>query len=269
MSKCIYHGGCDDGFGAAWAVREKMGDDCEYYPAVYQTDPPDVTGQDVILVDFSYKRPVLESIIEQCKSLIILDHHKTAAEDLEGIFEHQKVTGVFDMEKSGAMLAWEWFHPGERPPKLLEHIQDRDLWRFELPKTKEISMALRSYEQSFERWDCIIKHDAIDDLAKEGEAINRFFNQKVQEAIRHAGEEIIGGYVVPTINAPHWMSSDLAGELAEGKPFAAVYWINKDGSTTYSLRSRGDFDVSEIALKYGGGGHKNAAGFKLPAGFSL
>src|SRR3977135_3523236 len=81
---CIYHAFCADGFGAAWVVRRALGVDVEFHPASYGQEPPDVTGRDVIMVDFSYKRPVLEDMAKGAHSILILDHHKTAVEDLAG-----------------------------------------------------------------------------------------------------------------------------------------------------------------------------------------
>ena len=81
MSMCIYHGNCADGFGAAWVVRKALGE-IDFHGAKYQEPPPDVTGKDVVMVDFSYKRPVLLEMAEKANSILILDHHKTSAEDL-------------------------------------------------------------------------------------------------------------------------------------------------------------------------------------------
>ena len=83
---CIYHGNCADGFGAAWAVRAAL-KDVEFFTGHYGDDPPDVTGRHVIMVDFSYKRPVLDRMAMAARSILILDHHKSAAEDLVGIPE--------------------------------------------------------------------------------------------------------------------------------------------------------------------------------------
>jgi hypothetical protein len=132
---CIYHGGCDDGFAAAWCVRKALGD-VEFYPGVYQENPPSYEGRDVIFVDFSYKRPVLDVMAKFAKSILILDHHKTAQEDLadlrkpfgpgwrrhlENVYQDtcEGISGtmyaLFDMERSGAALAWDFFVGGERP----------------------------------------------------------------------------------------------------------------------------------------------------------
>lgn len=270
---CIYHGYCDDGFGAAYAVWKRYGDEYEYFPGVYQVDPPDVKNRDVVMVDFSYKRPVIERMSQEANKILIIDHHKSASEDLGELYaawdeakdfwntEHPyKVAAHFDMNRSGAVLAWEFFHKSY-PPTLLLHIQDRDLWKFELDNTMQISMALRSYPKEFEIWDRLAGE--LDKLKVEGTSIHRWYRNQL-EGLKHSViRQTICGYDVPTVNTPLMFASDLAGELAENEPFAACYWDRPEGRI-YSLRSTNDgIDVSAIAKKMGGGGHRNAAGFKL------
>jgi len=258
---CIYHGGCDDGFGAAYAVWKKFGDEFEYHPGIYGKEPPDTTGKEVVMVDFSYKLEVIESIIEKCDTLLILDHHKTAEADLRELIATGRIQGEFDMDRSGAMMAWQYFHPDTKPPKLIEHIQDRDLWQFKIPCTKTISMALRSYDQEFSVWDELMNKSA--ELAGEGVAIERYHRKQIEFTKSCAWMGVIDGHEVPIVNCPPSMASEVAGELSEGHPFAAVFW-QSDSSRTYSLRSRDKgLDVSEIAKRHGGGGHRNAAGFKV------
>lgn len=258
---CIYHGKCNDGFGAAYAVWQKFMFDCEYYAATYGETPPDVTGKDVFIVDFSYKLPVLIEMSKKANSIVILDHHKSAEEDLKNILGVGNITGVFDMNRSGAVIAWEYFHPKRLIPDLIKHIQDRDLWRFELKNTKKISMALSSYEHDFFLWKDLIWQTQR--LAEEGESIERYHRKQVEEAKAKAWKECIGDHEVPVVNAPPSLASDVAGELSIGHPFAAVFWVSNEFKT-YSLRSREDGeDVSKIAKSFGGGGHKNAAGFSI------
>ena len=275
---CIYHGGCDDGFAAAWAVHKALGDQVEFYPGVYQKEPPPHEARDIIFVDFSYKRPVLDAMADKANSILILDHHKTAAEDLvdlqkpppAGVWieaswngtmsRSLRMVALFDMERSGAALAWDYFIGGERPA-FIEYIQDRDLWRKSLPHGDEFTIALRSYPQDFKVWDFLAEN--MSNLMEEGHAIQRYYRVRVEELKRSAYGATLGGYSCLIANAPYFAASEVAGELAERglTQFGACYFEVERGRYQYSLRSRGDFDVSAIARQFGGGGHKAAAGF--------
>lgn len=261
---CIYHKACDDGFGAALAIWKRDGDCVAYHPAAYGETPPDVAGLDVAIVDFSYKRPVMIDLAAKAKSILVLDHHKTAQADLEGLSaECPNVEVIFDMERSGAMLAWDYFHPDFVAPKFFEYLQDRDLWTKRLPGVDEFTAALRSYPQSFHVWDGLCQD--VDSLIKDGGAIQRYYRTLVEQTKKHAFARNIAGYIVPVVNASLFMASEVAGELAESEAFAAVYAETED-RVIWSLRSRPPhgLDVSEIAKKFGGGGHKHAAGFNIP-----
>ena len=260
---CIYHGNCPDGFGAAWAVRHKLGGSVELIAGFHYEPPPEVAGQDVVMVDFAYKRPVMDVLLTQANSILVLDHHKTAAEDLSILLEQGKIGGIFDMSKSGAMLAWEWFHPNQPPPQLLLHIQDRDLWRYELEHTREIQAALTSYPYAFDVWDDLMNSD-LSKLISDGIAIVRRQKRDIQELIDVSARRMaIAGYDVPALNTPPAWASDAGNILCQGEPFAACYG-DHEGGRSYSLRSTNDgVDVSEIAVMFGGGGHRNAAGFNV------
>lgn len=267
----IYHANCLDGFGAAyaaWRHFSEQGTEAEYLPASHGDAPPDCSGREVYIVDFSYKRPLLKQICAQALRVTILDHHISAQEDLAGLeLEHDNLQVVFDMERSGAVLSWAHFHDGE-PPLLLRHVQDRDLWRFELEGTNAINTALMSYPFSFERWhQAADSAEALAALRGEGETINRFRNQMIEQYKLRAVIGEIAGQRVPVVNAPHAIISELLGQLAEGHPFAAGYQ-DKGDKRSWSLRSskQGGADVAKIAEQFGGGGHRNAAGFhtRLP-----
>ena len=266
---CIWHGGCDDGFASAWVVRKALGDEhVEFHGGVYQKPPPDVFGRDVLLVDFSYKRGVLEEMARDAASVTILDHHATAEADLKPLLEERLVRGEFDMKRCGAMITWDWFFPGDPPHDLLHYIQDRDLWQKKLPGCDQVIMALRSYPQDFLTWDLMMEKE-IRELMDEGNAIHRYYRRLVDQAKFAASPMMVGGYLIPTVNVPHYLASEVAGELCrefneQEWPFAAAYWFNKDRSVTFSLRSRDDFNVGSFAEeKFGGGGHPGAAGFRV------
>ena len=271
---CIYHGNCLDGFGAAWAVRHSLGDDVEFYKGIHQQPPPDVDGRDVLLVDFSYKKTVLETMLKTAASITILDHHVSAEEDLSTLLKSGEINGLFDLSKSGAMLAWEWFNSDQPVPRLIAHIQDRDLWQFKLTGTREINAALSSYPFNFEVWDTLMANTngELDTLRRDGVAIERKLQKDVKQLIASGVRRmIIGGYDVPVLNASLAYVSDAGNIMSAGEPFAACYWDHPDGRS-FSLRSRDDggvtgINVAEVAKKYGGGGHKNAAGFTVKLGW--
>jgi oligoribonuclease NrnB/cAMP/cGMP phosphodiesterase (DHH superfamily) len=260
MTICIYHGNCADGFGAAWVVRKALGD-IEFHSGKYQESPPDVTGKDVVMVDFSYKRPTLLEMSAKANSILILDHHKTAVEDLVDLPEN--VTAKFDMEHSGAMLTWKHFFPGQEPPPLLLHIEDRDLWRFALDNTRQIQANVFSFPYDFQVWDMLMSA-APETLVIDGTAIERKHFKDIRELLGVTTRDmLIGGHRVPVANLPYTMSSDAGHEMTKADSFAACYWDTPNGRV-FSLRSNDDgVDVSEVAKQYGGGGHRNAAGFTV------
>jgi uncharacterized protein len=261
---CIYHGNCADGFMAATIIRHGLGaENVDFHAGIYQQPPPDVAGRDVIMVDFSYKRPVLLGMAASARSILILDHHKSAEADLVDLPDN--VVCQFDMNRSGAMLAWNYVNPTLPPPAIVQHVQDRDLWRFELPLTREIQTALFSYAYDFDAWtDFLTDADKVSELAKQGEALVRKHNKDVKELIGAALDEAsILGYRVPLLNAPYFFSSEAGHILCKGHPFAACYYVTADG-VNFSLRSDDKgVDVSAIASVFGGGGHAQAAGFRV------
>jgi len=251
----LYHGNCPDGFGGAWAAWRALGDAAVYCPVSHGDPhpalPPDA---DVVMVDFAYGRDETLAMKAAVASLKILDHHKSAQEVLGDLpFAH------FDMDRSGAMLAWNYWHPDQEPPPLIRYVQDRDLWRFELPNSRDVSAALASYPMEFGVWSNL----NVDDLAHEGAAISRFRRQTVETIVGFARMGEIGGHKVPIVNATaHW--SDVGEAMLErfpDAPFVGSYYDDADGGRRWSLRSRG-FDVSEVAKRLGGGGHRQAAGFR-------
>jgi oligoribonuclease NrnB/cAMP/cGMP phosphodiesterase (DHH superfamily) len=260
---CIYHGNCADGFTAAWVVRKALGDDVEFHPGVYQTTPPDVTGADVYIVDFAYKRPVMEDIIAKARNVTHIDHHKTAIDDLEGLEKHMTTLYSVENKFSGALLTWMFFFPNEDAPQLIKHVDDRDRWQFLLPKTKEIQASIFSYAYTFENWDFLMQAD-LAELAKIGEAIDRKHLKDIRELIGVLKKRmIVGGYNIPVCNLPYTMSSEAGHIMAIGEPFAACYY-DKPTGREFSLRSSKEgIDVSAIAMQYGGGGHFHTAGFRV------
>lgn len=269
----IYHSPCSDGFTAAWCFHHKDPDGFEFFQGVHGEPPPDVTGRDVFIVDFSFKRGVMLELSHKAHRLTVFDHHASAQRDLDGLTDdpawgsaHGRV--VFDMSRSGAGITWDCLFPDEPRPQMLNYVEDRDLWKFEFPFSKAISSNMFSHAYTFETWDRLmaIEGAALVKFAHAGEAIQRKHMKDVEELVAQCRfEAVIAGVTVPVANMPYTMASDAAGLMAEGAPFAATYY-DTPTHRVFSLRSRGagGLDVSLVATRYGGGGHRNAAGFRIP-----
>lgn len=260
----IYHGGCIDGFTAAWACWLRYFEDAEYFPATYgangaDVELPDVAGRDVVMVDFCTSRDQLLRIHDAARSFRVYDHHKTAEAACRGLN-----FCTFDMERSGAGLAWDYVAPGGAECRnwLVKYVEDRDLWRFALPDSKEINAYVSAQTQTFAAWNAMAFRTTAASAALKGSGVLAFVDRYVHEMSQHARPSRFAGHDgIPVVNAPYINTSELVGHLAESALFAVGWFQRNDGLYQYSLRSRGDFDVSALAKSLGGGGHKNAAGF--------
>ena len=320
----IYHANCADGFGAAFAAWLKFGDEAEYAPMQYgkidfdfeggffnlgnhEADNPCtfIAGREIYILDFSFPKMIMDSIMALAKKVVWLDHHKTAFEMWCGGIPEDGVymcsigsinQGYFirlHNEKSGAMLAWEYFHPGTEVPMFIHHIDDYDRWQFKMEGTKAFNKALWSYAPwSFTQWQDFFGLGGLATPLRfygEGEAILRAHEQNVQSVVKDGARKcsivpavinLSDSYKAPWVwwydeefgdtcgvnglsaNCPPHLTSDVGHELAnQSGTFGLLWFIDKDNRCKCSLRSNGEYDVSAIAKAFGGGGHKNAAGF--------
>jgi len=256
----IYHADCTDGFGAAYSAWKLLGNRAEYYPCKHGTKPPNIKGKNVVILDFSFDNKTTKRMIKDANGLLVIDHHKSAMVAL-----HDITNTHFDMTKSGAMLAWNWFHPGKEPPKFIQYIQDRDLWKWELPYSKEFSAAFDMVPFEFEEFEKFEDDSVFDDAAKRGSYILAYSKTVVKKVCEKAASRKLGGKHVMVVNASHWIS-EIGSKLSPDCDYAMIwYYDHNDKDIKVSLRAFHDIiDVSEIAKKFKGGGHRKAAGFRLP-----
>lgn len=293
---CVYHGDCDDGFAAAWVVKNKW-PDVELIAGAHGRPLLESSYRDmnILFVDFSLPKEQLISLGKVAKSIVILDHRKTAKEalsdwnigsittpdsalklvlhDISYMIHNQKgpIIAYFDDNLSGAGMAWKFCHPTDDLPPALAYIQDRDLWKFQFrTKADEFSAALRMYEQDIVTWDFLMKNPEL--LITEGKIALRAHEYNCFQIIKQRYPQTVKishleNYVVPCVNATHQYASDVAElmlTLHKSAPFALSWFRRYDGKFQFSLRSTHDrVDVSVIAKAFGGGGHRNAAGFQL------
>jgi hypothetical protein len=285
----ITHRNCYDGVTAAWAFKNFNGDNFDWHPLNYGDDVeglPDTRGRVVYMMDITIPREdLVKHIILPSKRTIILDHHKTAEADLDGLKEYirdeynvNRVADevIFDMSRSGAGITWDYFERklgqkrgfhsprlnGVRDNWLVNAVEDRDLWNFKIEYTREIIAYLATQPMTLEAWDAAFAIGRTN-IAERGRSIVAYIEMFGSKACKTARKETVEGYEVPTMNILYLNCSDHLHKLHEENPdapFVVGYFRRSDGKWQLSFRSRDNFDCSEIARKFGGGGHKCASG---------
>ena len=261
----ILHHNDPDGFGAAYSAYKKFGKgkNVIYIAVDYGRPMPEIEdGSDVYILDFSYPRAILDSLVGRMRSVMVIDHHKSAMLDLQG-----HPNAIFDMTKSGAGLSWDYFSEGAPRPDFINYIEDADLWRFALPDSKFIKNSIYQEDLTLEAY---IKgaRKSMKSRIREGKVIQRVVKHNLEMGVdvRHIIQ--IDEFKMLAVNVCLHMS-EFGNELYSkylveaGADFSGVYYRYTPDTFKFSLRSVGDFDVSVIAKRFGGGGHKNAAGFEL------
>ena len=260
----MFHGDCWDGFGGGYAAWKKFGDKAEYYPLTHGGDlPSGLKGRQIYLIDFSFKEPVMNKLVED-NYVVALDHHITAEKSTKLADEW-----VYELKQSGAVIAWEYFHPGKKTPKLLRHIQDVDIWTWKLKNTAELMAYMGLVDFDFKLWDKVAKdwEDAkkLKRYFEYGMYLLKYEDRMVKRLVASAQAATFEGYKTLVVNSPV-LHSETGMRLTKLMPPIAIVWSEKNGINRVSLRSNGKADVAKLAAKYGGGGHKAAAGFAFPIG---
>lgn len=268
----IYHGrNCPDGFGAALAAWVFYGGQAEFlaldHGAVKSVaDLPPLDGRAVYILDFSFSADILQAIEARAARLVLLDHHKSAADALAGYACRCGVVH-FDMKKSGARLAWEFFLPDTPLPDLVRFVEDRDIWVWQYPQSAGFLAALDMEPFSFERWQQLAALQGPDLLAyvARGQAMDAKFSNLAEEIAQAAQPIELNGVRGLMVNAPGMFHS-LVGDMLSKKSgsYALMWTVDKQGVVKVGLRSQRGFDCIPLAASFGGGGHAQACGMRLP-----
>lgn len=259
----LIHRGCQDGLGGKYAAWKKFGDAATYIPVSYGHPLPEIPDHsEVYIIDFSYDKATLEALNARCSKVVVLDHHKSAEaalRDLDFAF--------FDMNRSGAVMAWNYFHPDDPVPEILKRVQDRDLWRWQYKDTEQVTSAMQLLGDDMAEWDTYVNSEqwGISDLVSQGKIIQRYKDHVIDRVCRQYNVTFRAwnGLDIAIVNSSD-LQDDVSAYLYEKYPvdYVIIYSLNGEGRVRISLRSKDPTgaDVSEIAKLYGGGGHKHSAG---------
>jgi oligoribonuclease NrnB/cAMP/cGMP phosphodiesterase (DHH superfamily) len=264
----IYHADCPDGFGSRFAFWMKYRDEMEYIPAAHgRPIPENLEGRDIVFADFSYKPNILLDIRKKAKSLKIIDHHVSAHNLIKNLGSMAYDEYVYDINRSGASLCWSYLFPDKKVPNFINVIEDRDIWKWNVKDSKDLILYLDSFPYSIEKWQEFLfdfepESSRYNGILMQGSAIRRYKDSTVEVLLNLKHKMVIDGNEIWAVNSPY-LRDDIGEQLCVGEPFSAVYFMDKD-QYRFSLRSSDSgIDVSIIASKLGGGGHRNAAGFTI------
>lgn len=255
----IYHANCTDGFGSAYAAWKKFGNSADYLPMAFG-DPLPLFHKElsVFILDFSFSKEIYRQISDQVKSVVLLDHHKHAFSSLKD--EHGC---FFNLSKSGARLSWEYFHPDMQVPRFVTYIEDGDLLKFSLEETKPFYRGILPIPYEFEHWQLLEDETYLSQIIEQGKLFEVFFQSQVKQMMYHAKPITLCGKNGLMINSTYMFVNEIGQLLAKQCGTFALVWFEEKNHIKCSLRSVGDFDVSEIAMHFNGGGHPQASAFTM------
>lgn len=277
----LYHKSCFDGTAAAWAFKEfiktispsQIKKEIEYIPVSHSANVPEETkGKRVLILDYCFKQDKLDALIEQASYVLILDHHKTT-ESI--VVTSTKCKLILDMKRSGAEMAWDYFHRGIPRPWVINYIGDRDLWLFRLPNSKIINTYIYSLPVTFETLDSLQFNHTIEECFEKGKLLNDAYMENVKKIINDEWKAIFTSpvsqkeYIVGVTPCPWFYRSDVGNTMCSDRKegddidFAVLYtYYANSKQFSVSLRGHNKVDCSAIAQEFNGGGHPNASAFK-------
>lgn len=263
----LYHDHCPDGFTAAWVAHRAIsaeGAEPALIPVSHGNPPPDLTGVDTVyLVDFAYPHDVLVKMAEG-RRLVVLDHHRSAIDDIEahtGTLRPAPYKNDLDTSRSGAGITWDWFHPGEPRPPVVDYVEDRDLWRWQLPHSRAVGAYIRSQPHTLDGWDSLAQ-EPVEEMANTGAGVLLHIEAYCRAAANHAYWCEMGGRLFPIVNVTYEACSEVAEHLLNtfGTDMAGYFFERGEGGWQYGFRSRNGTTVHDFATQFGGGGHPQASG---------
>jgi len=264
----IYHDNCPDGWCAAWVAYNALKSDGPptLMPATHGTPPPELDGYDTVyIVDFSYSHDELVTM-SRGRRVTVLDHHQTAIDNLAQGDSAGHYGAILDADRSGAGITWDFFHIGEDRPDIVNYVEDRDLWRFDLPQSREVNAYIRTQPYEIGVWEDINQLLSVDQMADVGRGVLLHIDAYCRAAAGHAYWCEMGDRTFPIVNITYESCSEVANYMLDhfGTDMAGYFFQRGDGAWQYGFRSRNGVTVNDFAESFGGGGHPQASGCQSP-----
>lgn len=280
----LHHGDSDGRFAgyAAWRYSRNHGKLLTTsfteiaYGKPFPLDIEMLCPTDVVyILDFSYDRETLDRVNAKVAQLVVLDHHETGEENLRGADY-----AIFDMTKSGALLAWEYFFPNTEPPMPCLLANDFDLWAKQYGLETDAFEAWLRYDrvgQNWEKWENLCFHQPTFDKAMELGGIVAAYNKSIMDGFIKNPDNITLSSLFHDDSGKRATYAIFNGMSILHSELSEVVYTTFDVDMTISWRVKGKviafsirtpnpekFSAIAFATSYGGGGHPKAAAFALP-----
>ncbi len=267
----LYHGDCVDGFTCAFACyyfmktmnkKKKV----SFIPCQHQKPPPNVSGKNVLMCDFSYKYNILKDMITNANKFCILDHHVSAEKDLKNVSDSHK---IFNKSHSAAYIVWAYFFGETNIPLFVRYVEDNDIWAKRMPNTKAFTSFIFNLPKTFDIYEKFLDDSYVTNTVLPiGEGMQKQNDSYIADGVKKVAMNFMlidsKLYFIATVNTAI-LKSEIGNAVFNSYPnanFAVCHSQNGfTGENYLSLRSMDTAtDVEVIASKFGGGGHRNAAG---------
>lgn len=274
MDLCIYHSRDFDGYSSAAIIKS-------VYPKIklmgydYDDEVPDIdNGQYVVMVDVSFDMEFMIALAARSKGLLWIDHHKSSIEKYEKVKDQfgTNFRAYVTSGKAACELTWEATRPGRKMPTIIHMLGIYDTFR---------------KEEAGDSWDSIVMPlqyglkltcdgpetfpmelldrtniSALMPYIESGKLIMKYVDVLNKDVAKCVHTVEIDGKTGAAINTQA-KSSTSFNHVQDKKDFMMVYSRSKDKWNVSFYSDDGGTDCSEIALKFGGGGHAGAAGCVL------
>lgn len=264
----LYHKDCADGFSGAWAAWKKFKGRAAYIP-LHHKDllPRGLIGKEIYMIDITLERDMIDQLIKDNARVTAIDHHISA----ESVTKHTQQYS-YAPNHSGAVLAWKYFHPQKRVPRMLKYIEEIDLNHFTRVTPRRAMAFIETNELDFRTWNRLVAGFENKKIRarylEQGKVLLAYQDKMLSMLVENAEPVIFEKHRAHALNSPR-LAVGIGNFLARLYPPVAIVWTAKNGTVSVSLRSDGTVDVAELAAKFGGGGHRVAAGFTLSADQAL
>lgn len=264
----VYHEGCNDGLCAAAICYQAWGEIPRYMPMHYKRSLPTevVSGGNCLLfVDFCPEAHELDELVKVWRHIYVIDHHDSRA----WISQYKGVTARFDRNHSAAWLTWDEIRRPLNRPEVVDYVQDRDLWQWQLPNSLAVSAAMREWTSySVAQWNQAMEMTTVAGLSKMidcGRIILETHDAIAKSAAKRSFRAVLHGIPVRMINCTTLISETchMILSMFDDVDVAVAFFITDNGGKVQiSLRSRPEVRCNDLAaaIDPGGGGHPCAAG---------